>query len=185
MISCISEMLNPNSSFLIMIFCLLPSFPWYIYFFNLTETINSWIILLCSNVDPLTFLLSSRPHDSSFSPHLTLTGLFFYGLTLLNQIFNFFTLPGLLRPLGGNLWMVLVITKINLWSSTSATKKTFCVFSLCCPQAVLQIPTHYLFSHSLQSIQWGENLSHQKAVPEFCSLSCKPFPRTLIFDTLL
>lgn len=62
-----------------MISCLLPSFPWYIYFFNLTETVNFWVILLCSNVDLLSFLLSSRPHDSSFSPHLTLTGLFFYG----------------------------------------------------------------------------------------------------------
>lgn len=137
------------------------------------------------------FLSSSVPDPMIHLSHHTWHSLAcsFMALILLNQTFNFLTLPGLLRPLGGNLWIVLVITKVNSWSSTSlatsATEKTFCVFSLCCPQAVLQIPTHYLFSHSLQSILWGENFSHQKAVPEFCSLSCKPLPRTLVSFSFL
>ena len=49
---------------------------------------------------------------------------------LLNQTFNFFMMPGLLRSLGGNSQMVLVITKVNSWSlgALSVGSKAFYVF---------------------------------------------------------
>ena len=145
MTSCIPEMLNPHSSFLIMTSCLWPSFPWYIYFWDLPRL----PIFLCPNIDPLSFFLSSRPHvHPSSHPWCSLASPF-VAPPLLNQTFNFVTTPVVVswrKSLNGPCYQ-----QGDSWSATSPQyqghpESLLCFHSLCCPQGILQTPTRLLLS---------------------------------------
>ena len=117
MISCSCKMLNSNLVYdhdFLSVCC--PHFPAFQPYQD-CQFLGHFAVSQSGSSLFLSSSVPSRLHGSSFQPSLpmllALPCLFFVIPPLLNQTFNFFMMPGLLRSLGGNSQTVLVIIKVK------------------------------------------------------------------------